>query len=208
MQNNSICRIGIFYDGTYFTHTQNYFYKKKTGWLSFQPFQALIENLIREKEQNFLTYRTVYAGWYQGLFTSKKATDHQLRIERNRHQDLMHAGIEPKYTPMSESQGEKGIDVTMAIDALQVGLENKIDIAALVTGDGDFVPLARALMKHGIRVAAIYFEYKGDNHVSFINERLLNICNYSQNINALEKDKRYSSLFKGLFRQPENENNL
>lgn len=29
---------------------------------------------------------------------------------------------------MSQSQGEKGVDVAMAVDALQVGLEGHIDV--------------------------------------------------------------------------------
>lgn len=102
--------------------------------------------------------------------------------------------------PMSQSQAEKGVDVAMAVDALQVGLEGHIDIAVLVTGDGDFVPLVRALMKQGIRVAVAYFEYETENHRSFINDRLLTICNYAININALERDKKYQPMFKSLFR--------
>jgi uncharacterized LabA/DUF88 family protein len=53
---------------------------------------------------------------------------------------------------MSQTRGEKGIDVALAVDALQVGLGGTIDIAVLVTGDGDFVPLVRALNKQGVRV--------------------------------------------------------
>jgi uncharacterized LabA/DUF88 family protein len=57
----------------------------------------------------------------------------------------MHAGVEPKFMPMPQSgHNEKGADVALAIDAMQIGLEGKIDIAVLVSGDGDFVPLARA----------------------------------------------------------------
>lgn len=48
---------------------------------------------------------------------------------------------------MSQSQGEKGTDVALAVDALQTVLDDKIDVAVLVTGDGDFVPLARAMNK-------------------------------------------------------------
>lgn len=47
----------------------------------------------------------------------------------------------PKYLPTSQSgKSEMGSDVALAIDAMQVGLEGKIDIAVLVSGDGDFVP--------------------------------------------------------------------
>jgi uncharacterized LabA/DUF88 family protein len=206
MNDKSLCRIGVFYDGSYFTYAQIHFYADRDlGWLSFVPLHSLIENFIREKEQGYFNYRVVYSGWYQGLFTSTQSNDHQRRIDRNRHMDLMHAGIDPKYVPMSKAQGEKGIDIAMAIDTLQVGMEGKIDVAVLVTGDGDFVPLVRALMKHGIRVATIYFEYNSEKRNSFANERLLSVSNYTLNINELEKDRKNSGLFRSLFRQAEKE---
>lgn len=89
----------------------------------------------------------------------------------------MHAGIDVKFIPMSATNREKGVDVALAIDALQVGLEGKIDIAVLVTGDAE--------------------------DKSFINERLLSVCNYSLNINSLEHDKDFKAAFKGLFRKPD-----
>jgi uncharacterized LabA/DUF88 family protein len=200
----SICRIGVFYDGSYFTYAQYHYYAdRKLGWLMFGAFHSMLENMLREKEQGFANYRVVYAGWYQGLFTSSKSTDQQRRTERNRHIDLMYAGIEPKYVPMSQTQGEKGIDVALTVDALQVGLEGKVDIAVLVTGDADFVPLVRALIKHGVRVATAYFEYESESNRSYISERLLNTCNYGISISHLEKDRKYQPLFRGLFRQPE-----
>ena len=56
-------------------------------------------------------------------------------------------------------------------------------------------------MKWGIRVAVVYFEYESESRRSFINERLLSVCNYDLNINTLETDKRYQTLFRSLFRQ-------
>lgn len=126
-----------------------------------------------------------------------------LHSEHNRYSDLMHASIEPKYVPMSQAQREKGVDVVLAVDALQVGLEGNIDVAALVTGDGDLVPLARALMKNGIRVAAVYFEYESVRSKRFANERLLTACNYSLNVNELEKDRKHQGALRGLFWKPE-----
>ena len=201
-----LCRIGVFYDGSYFTYAQYYFYaERKLGWMTFQAFHALVENFAQEKEQGYTIYKVVYAGWYQGLFGANQANEHQLHVERNRHIDLMHAGVTPKYVPMSQTQGEKGVDVALAIDALQVGLEGKIDIAVLVTGDGDLVPLAQALMKQGVRVAVAYFKYEGARRKSFVNKRLLDACNYALDITAMEHTRRYQSLFRGLFRQPKNE---
>lgn len=205
MIEKSFCRIGIFYDGSYFNYAQRYFYHQcKLGWLDFRPFHALIENYVRVKDQGYSNYRIVYAAWFQGLFHSKQATEKQLRFDRNLYHDLMHAGIEPKYLPVSQSgRAEKGADVALAIEALQVGLEGKIEIAVLVSGDGDLVPLVRALMKQGVRVMAAYFEYEEGEHKSFINERLLAVCNYELNVNQLETDKDFKATFKSLFRKPE-----
>jgi uncharacterized LabA/DUF88 family protein len=197
-----ICRIGVFYDGSFFAHAQRYFYHdRQAGWLSFQPFHAFLEHFISTKEQGFASYKVVYASWHQGLFSSKDATEDQLRFDRNRYHDLLHAGVEAKYLPMSQSQGEKGTDVALAVDALQVGLDGKIDIAVLVTGDGDFVPLVRALNKQGIRVLAAYFDFTDNaGRKCFINERLLNCCNYSVDVSSLGTDRVFKSAFKSLFR--------
>ena len=139
----AICRLGVFYDGTFFTYAQNYYYhERQLGWLRFPEFHHFLEKWIGLREQEFASYKVVYAAWHQGLYTSKDATAEQLKRDRNRHHDLMHAGVEPKYLPMSQKHGEKGVDVALAVDALQVGLGKMIDVAVLVTGDGDFVPLS------------------------------------------------------------------
>lgn len=192
--------MGVFYDGSHFNYAQNHFYGKKLGWLSFQPLHKLFEDYTRKHYQGFLDYKVVYAAWYQGLFTSANASEKQLKVDRNRHHDLMHAGIESKFYPMSQAQGEKGIDVAMAIDVLQVGMEGIMDVAILVTGDGDFVPLVRALMKKGISVVVAYFDYEENGKKSFANQRLKDASNFDLNINALDKDKDFKNTFKSLFK--------
>ena len=199
----SICRIGVFYDGSFFSYARRFLYhERQLGWLLFQPLHNFFEEFIGKKEQGYSSYKVVYASWHQGLFTTKNATEEQLRLDRNLYHDLMHAGIEPKYLPVSQQEKEKGTDVALAVDALQVGLDGKIDIAILVTGDGDFVPLVRALNKEGIRVLAAFFDFKDNKGKrSFINERLLNSCNYAVDIIKLENDKDFKNSFKSLFRK-------
>jgi uncharacterized LabA/DUF88 family protein len=103
---------------------------------------------------------------------------------------------------MSQKLGEKGVDVALAVDALQVGLGQKIDVAVLVTGDGDFVPLVRALNKQGVRVLAAYFAFeKKDGGKSFVNERLLAAANYAVDIAALGSSKEHKQDFATLFRK-------
>ena len=201
MTDRSFCRIGVFYDGSYVSYAQRYFFhNRKLGWLQLRPFHSLLESYIRTKEQGYANYRIVYAAWFQGLFPVSQASEQYLKGDRNMHLDLMHAGIEPKFLPVSQSSHtEKGVDVALAIDALQVGLEDKIDVAVLVSGDGDLIPLVRALMKQGVRVLAAYFQYEDGGEKQFINERLLAVCNYEMNVNQLETDKDFKATFRALF---------
>lgn len=194
-------RIGVFYDGSHFNYAQNFFYGKGYGWLSFQPFHKLLEDYTRKHIQGDFEYKVVYAAWYQGLYSATNADEKHLKLDRQRHQDLMHAGIETKFQPMSQSSNmEKGIDVAMAIDILEIGLSEVIDLAVLVTGDGDFVPLVRSLMKHSVTVNIAYFDYEDNGRKSFANERLKEACSKAININALENDKDYKNYFKSLFK--------
>ena len=50
---------------------------------------------------------------------------------------------------------------------------------------------------------AVYFDYTAGQNKGFINERLLQACNYELNINALEKDHKYKDHFKRLFHKAE-----
>jgi NYN domain len=202
-EHGAICRLGVFYDGSFFSYAQNHYYhERQLGWLRFSELHRFLEKYIGLREQGFANYKVVYAAWHQGLFTSKNATADQLKRDRDRYHDLMHAGVDPKYLPMSQKHGEKGVDVALAVDALQVGLGHMIDVAVLVTGDGDFVPLVRALNKQGVRVLAAYFAFEiKDGSKSFINERLLAAANYAVDIDALGSSKEHKQDFTTLFRK-------
>lgn len=202
-EHRAICRLGVFYDGSFFSYAQNYYYhQRQLGWLRFPELHRFLEKYIGLREQGFASYKVVYAAWHQGLFTSKDATADHLKRDRDRYHDMMHAGVDPKYLPMSQKQGEKGVDVALAVDALQVGLGRMIDVAVLVTGDGDFVPLVRALNKQGVRVLAAYFAFEAaDGSKSFINERLLTAANYGVDIDALGSSKEHKQDFTTLFRK-------
>jgi uncharacterized LabA/DUF88 family protein len=202
MSGNSLCRIGVFYDGSYFAYAQNYFnHTRKLGWLQFRPFHVLLETLMKEREAGFSSYKVVYGAWFQGLLTPAQADEKKLLRDRQLHHNLMHAGIEAKFLPMSQAQGEKGVDVALALDAVQLANDGKLDVAVLVTGDGDMVPLVRALLKNGVRVMIAYFEYEDGKDRSFANERLLATSSYEVNVNRLEQDEEFKGAFKSLFWQ-------
>ena len=61
---------------------------------------------------------------------------------------------EPKIRPDGTRKG--GWDIGIAIDALT--LAPKLDVVALVSGDGDFVELVKALKSRGVRVEVYAFD--------------------------------------------------
>lgn len=55
---------------------------------------------------------------------------------------------------------QKGVDVFLATDLMTMALRGKIDVACLVTGDGDFVPVVSAVKDAGVSVHLFYFKNK------------------------------------------------
>jgi len=53
---------------------------------------------------------------------------------------------------------EKGVDVMIAVDMLSMAYKNQYDVAILVSGDGDYAELAKAVKDAGKHVINAYFE--------------------------------------------------
>ena len=67
-EHGAICRLGVFYDGSFFSYAQNYYYhERQLGWLRFSEFHHFLEKFIGLREQGFASYKVVYAAWHQGL---------------------------------------------------------------------------------------------------------------------------------------------
>ncbi len=60
---------------------------------------------------------------------------------------------------ISHNVFEKKVDVRIAIDMISLAYENKYDIAALVSGDGDFLPVIKKLKELGKVVEVWAFKY-------------------------------------------------
>lgn len=66
---------------------------------------------------------------------------------------LKDLGIEaPKVFPRTKSRKSKGVDISLATDMLQHAHRDNYDIAVIVGGDGDYVPLVEAVKAEGKRV--------------------------------------------------------
>ncbi|MDX2271367.1 MAG: NYN domain-containing protein [Cyanobacteriota bacterium] len=68
-------------------------------------------------------------------------------------QRLKDMGIEtPRVFKKHRGKGSKRVDITLATDMLVHGMRKHYDVAVLVAGDEDYVPLVRAVQGEGARV--------------------------------------------------------
>ena len=130
-------RVGVFVD------IQNMYYSARSIYSKKVNFRAILDegvggrNLVRA-----LAYGITTEEAHEGEF----------------HEALGKQGFEVKTKPLQTFIGgqKKGDwDIGIAVDILR--LEPKIDVAILVTGDGDFVPLVKFAQERGLRVELISF---------------------------------------------------
>lgn len=103
--------------------------------------------------------------------------------------------------------GEKGIDVWLALEAYELAIYKRFDILALVTGDGDYVPLVRKLNTLGTHVMLPYWDFTynddGEEKVTRTSQQLLEEVTYPIAMHNIIDDrvKRKEPIVNGLFCQ-------
>ncbi len=214
MDQHSVIRIAVFYDGTFFSKVSNY-YKydhKRMNHLTFTGLHELIRNKVAEKEQTDVAFcQIVEAHWFRGRFslTAAKAVN-ALETDRFVDQLLMYAGIVSHYYPMNENTNppeEKGIDVWLALEAYDLAVHKRFDVLVLFAGDQDFVPLVRKVNGIGTRVLLLAMDAKwkdaksGEDRWINTSQRLIDEASYPI-ILSQEVDSRTSKgdrIIDGLF---------
>jgi uncharacterized protein (TIGR00288 family) len=130
-------RVGVFVD------IQNMYYSARALYGKKVSFKNVLDTAVAGRQ----LVRAIAYG-----ITTEEAHEGEF------HEALASQGFELKTKPLQIFVGgqKKGDwDVGIAIDILR--LEPKIDVAALVSGDGDFVPLVELAKQRGLRVEVVGF---------------------------------------------------
>jgi len=130
-------RVGIFVD------TQNIFYAAKDYYQKIIDYEKLRSYVIRDR----ICHRAIAYIVQAPDYDQSRFTDYLSRL-----------GFEIKTQPLivrGDGSKKGDVDINIAIDILQ-GFED-FDILALVSGDGDFVPLISQLKAKGKRVEVYSF---------------------------------------------------
>jgi len=207
-----LTRIGVFYDGNYFSHVSNYYmyYHSRKARISIPGLhQFLIAEASKAEDSITRHCRIVDAHYFRGRLSASEAKSRDaLYRERVFDEVLMREGIITHYLPLSGG-GEKGIDVWLALEAFELAIYKRFDVSVLIAGDGDYLPLIRKLNTLGTRVMVLgwdftYTDKTGVEKTTRTAQTILDEATYPVLMNAAIDDRSRKSdpLINNLFYKP------
>lgn len=155
-----LTRIGIFYDGSYFTNINNYYTyaHPRRSRLNLGGLHDLRKAAGGRRGGGA---PRVLPGRGHALVPGPAAHGRSLGSAEESPsgcgtRPCVSYGIVTHYLPVPVIAGQpvrkRGIDVWFALEALELALLGRFDVVVLVTGDRDYVPLVRKLNALGVRV--------------------------------------------------------
>ena len=164
---NKVCRIAVFYDGTYFNKVSNYYLYQhdRRARLKLEGLHEFVVSEVAKSEgMDSRHCQIVDASYFRGRLTAQQAYDQdKLYSERVFEDVLMRADIKMYQQHLATRHDgafeEKRIDVWLALEAYEMASLKKYDVCVLISGDSDFVPLVRKLNTLGSRVMLLGWDF-------------------------------------------------
>ena len=98
--------------------------------------------------------------YFRGRLPALEANERQILLNERIFDDiLMREGVVTHYLPMTRG-GEKGVDVSLALEVLELTIFKKFNVVVLIASDGDYVPLVRKLNSLGTRVMVLGWDFE------------------------------------------------
>ncbi|WP_031385417.1 NYN domain-containing protein [Desulfonatronum thiodismutans] len=194
--NTNLTKIGIFYDGNFFFHVSNYYLydHSRQSRISINGIhQFIIHEVAAREERPVKNCKIVDMHYFRGRLTAYDAQARDLLLKERIFDDiLMKEGVITHYLPMSP-EGEKGIDVWLALEAFELAIFKKYDVIVLIASDGDYLPLTRKLNTIGARVMVLgcdfeYVDQYGNHRATKTSMALLDNATYPILINDVIDD--------------------
>ncbi len=212
-----IVRIGVFYDGHFFSHVSNYYFyhHERRSRISLTGLHAFLREEVARREEVDVHYcRIVEAHYFRGRLAAADAQERDVLMKERQFEDvLVREGVVPHYLPLLiDADGgprrEKGIDVWYALEAYEAALLKKLDVVALIASDGEYVSLIRKLNTLGTRAAVLGWDFRyaghdGEPRETRTSQALLAEATYPISMSDVIDDRarRYDPLVKDLFVQ-------
>lgn len=211
-------RFGVFMDGNYLYRVSN-FYKFDHSRGKRIAFNALVPYLVRKiseiEKMDEALVKCVEAHWFKGKMTMaqlyKKYPGEQERLrymESERYVDdsLMYEGITQHNFPLRMHPNgeieEKGIDVWLAAETLELNQLKHMDVICLVACDSDFVPLVKKITSAGTKVYLMSWDMVTTNGIETrTSQMLINESHVYLPMHEMidSRDNRTREMTDGLF---------
>jgi uncharacterized LabA/DUF88 family protein/cold shock CspA family protein len=205
---NKLIRMGIVYDGNFFLHVSNYYlyHHGRNARISLDGLHAFVRSKAAELEGTEARYCPIVdAHYFRGRLPSKVVEErNRLLSERVFEDILIRQNITTHYLPVS-GNGEKGIDVWLALETYELAVLKRFNVIVLIAGDGDFVPLVRKLNSLGTRVMLLGWDFRyqdenGEERETKTSQSLQAECTYPLMMSSLidaagPDDARINNLF-------------
>jgi len=168
VRGNHALKVGVFYDGSYFTHVSNYYnyvhaHRRR---LHIGGMHDFVRHMVAEREGTLPNLcHIIDSHFFRGRFTARDANEkpNQLYYDRVFDDVLMYNGVQTHYLPVKDLMGrkrEKGIDVLMALETYELCMLKRYDVVVLVASDGDHVPLVRKLHALGCKTMLLGWDFE------------------------------------------------
>ena len=197
---NKLTRIGVFYDGSYFSHVSNYYCydHQRKARISISGLHDFIREEVAKNEQADARYcQIVDAHYFRARVSAADAQDRDALYRERVFEDvLINEGVTTHFLP-STPRGEKGVDVWFALEAFELAIYKRFNVVVLVAGDGDYVPLVRKLNTLGTRTMVTAWDFKtsgvdGQERETRASQFLINEVTYPVMMDGIIDDRSRS----------------
>jgi len=195
----SFTKIGIYYDGYYFYKVSNYykFDHSRQARISVSGLHTFILNEVSARlNVDVELCKIVEANYFRGR-ALKSNNEKAIIGERYFEDALTKEGINLHYLPLVRGSNndlkEKGIDVSLSLNAYKKAAAKAFDIFVLIAGDGDYLPLVRELQAMGtipIDVMLLSWDFECTNgEVTMTSQDLLEEVKYPLQMASVIDDR-------------------
>jgi cold shock CspA family protein len=206
---HDLTRVGVFYDGNFFFHVSNYYtyHHDRRSRISVSGLHEFLRHQVADAVGSDVRFcQIVDAHYFRGRPRAADAEQRgSLLRERIFDDVLVREGVVTHYLPLGPD-GEKGVDVWLALEAYELAIHKRFDIVVLIACDGDFLPLVRKLNTLGTRVMLLAWDFKfvdrnGEEKETRTAQVLLDEVTYPVMMHQVidDRSRRSDPLVAGLF---------
>lgn len=161
-------KIGIFYDGNYWTTVSNYynFIHPLKARLNVSGLHNLIASEISTSfyESDEECYVTE-AHFFKNRYSAQDAKDrgNQLYYDRIVDDILMYEGVLPHYIPVRSGNirnSEKELTSALSASTIHAAIKSDLDVVVIISSDNSYIPLLREIKSLGITVVLVSWNFE------------------------------------------------